>query len=121
MSKHEANGVLSRDSILACDDAKLERVEMPEWGGAVCVRTLTGAERDVFEKRAMSDGKVAVDQLRAVLVVMTAADAKGAALFTMADIVAVNGKSAAALDRIFTVALRLNGMSAAEVEELAKN
>ena len=40
---------LNREAILAAEDLPRELVEVPEWGGAVYVRALTGAERDQFE------------------------------------------------------------------------
>ena len=40
---------LTRDEILGADDLKTESVKVPEWGGTVLVRELTGAERDEWE------------------------------------------------------------------------
>ena len=41
--------LLTKDEILRADDLRLERVEVPEWGGEVVLRTMTGTERDAFE------------------------------------------------------------------------
>jgi len=43
-------GLLTRDAILEAQDLQHEEVYIPEWGGSVRVRTLTGAERDAFEQ-----------------------------------------------------------------------
>ena len=40
---------LSRDAILQREDIKTEDVEVPEWGGTVRVRGMSGVERDAFE------------------------------------------------------------------------
>ena len=40
---------LSRDAILQREDIKTEDVEVPEWGGTVRVRGMTGVQRDAFE------------------------------------------------------------------------
>ena len=40
---------LSRDTILQREDIKTEDVEVPEWGGTVRVRGMSGVERDAFE------------------------------------------------------------------------
>jgi hypothetical protein len=48
-------------------------------------------------------------------------DENGERLFQEEDTFPLGGKSAAALDRIFTVAQRLNGLRDEDVEELAKN
>lgn len=41
---------LTKDQIVAAVDIKTELVDVPEWGGAVAVRGLTGLERDAFEQ-----------------------------------------------------------------------
>jgi len=115
--------MLTRDQILSADDLKRETVAVPEWGGDVIVRTMTGTERDAFEASLQGGkgGKLNLANIRARLVSRTAVDDAGARLFTEADIEAVGGKSAAALDRCFAVAQRLNGLSAKDVEDLGKN
>jgi hypothetical protein len=37
--------MLDRKSILDRNDSKIEEVPVPEWGGSVYVRVLSGAER----------------------------------------------------------------------------
>ena len=39
---------LSRDAILQREDIKTEDVEVPEWGGTVRVRGMSGVQRDAF-------------------------------------------------------------------------
>lgn len=112
--------VLSRDSILQAQDIKIELIEVPEWGGSVYVKGLSGSERDSFEGGLMQkDGKTPnFHNIRAKLVVKTACDADGKRLFTDADIPELTNKSASALQRVFEVAQRLSGISSADVQEL---
>jgi len=116
---------LTREQILKADDLPKREVEIPEWGGSVWVRTMTGAERDVFERHilAAEGSKVeAAKQMRARLVTLTACDDAGARLFNdNGDLDAVSGKSSKALDRVFEVALKLNGLSEKDVDELSGN
>ncbi len=113
---------LTKDAILSADDLPREEVDVPEWNGSVFVRTMTAAERDSFEMGVMQeDGSKDFLNLRARLCARCLVDDKGERLFTDAEAVALGGKSAGALDRIFAVTQRLNGMSAEDVEELAKN
>lgn len=118
-------GLLTRDSILAAEDLRTERVAVPEWGGAVCIRTLTGLERDAFEatwyEGRGTSRRENFANLRARLVVLTAVDESGARLFNEDDTKALGAKNAAALDRCFAVAQRLSGLSAKDVEDLAGN
>ena len=117
--------ILTREQILSADDLKREEVVVPNWGGSVFVRSLTGAERDRLEEQSVTrNGKTFeanYNNVRARLVSLAAVDESGKRLFTEADIEALGAKSAAALDLVFTVASRLNGLSAKDVDELAKN
>jgi hypothetical protein len=111
--------VLTRDAILGADDLPKEKVEVPEWGGEVYVRTMTGAERDAFEKQ-WAGGKVP-DNVRAGLVAKTVVDESGTRLFKDSDVTNLGAKSALVLDRLFDVAQKLNGLSKRDVEVLEKN
>lgn len=117
---------LSKAEILDALDLKTEIVEVPEWGGAVTVRTMTGADRDAFEEqlvRVGPDGKREPDlrNMRAKLVALTVIDENGDRMFNEDDIRALTAKSAAALARVADAAQRLNGLGADSVEEAEKN
>lgn len=111
---------LNRNEILAAKDleTKMERVEVPEWGGAVFVRVMTGSERDAFEGHFATRK---YDNLRAFLAVCCVCDEKGVGLFLPTDVKSLGEKSANALDRIFPVAMRVNRLSSADIEDLEKN
>lgn len=115
---------LTRDQILQAQDIKTESVDVPEWGGNVYVKGMTGAERDAFEGSIVETrGKnthVNVRNLRAKLVAQSVCDENGEPLFTPKDVDALGKKSAAALQRVFDVASRLSGISSKDVEELAE-
>tara|TARA_R110000824_G_scaffold133430_2_gene296192 strand:+ start:4898 stop:5245 length:348 start_codon:yes stop_codon:yes gene_type:complete len=115
--------MLSKDAILNADDLPKELVEVPEWGdGGLWVRTLKGFERDNFEQSLVGKKqKTSLENVRARFAVLTICDESGTRLFTDADAKALGEKSAAALDRVFAVAQRLNGFSQEDAEDLAKN
>ena len=117
--------MLDKKTILQCDDLPKELVSVPEWGGDVFVRTLSGQERDMFEQ-SMMEGKgknrdMNMKNIRARLAVLTICTEDGTRLFEAKDVDALGKKSAAALDRIFSVSQKLNGLSGEDVEELAGN
>ena len=118
-------GLLTRDAILEAQDLQHEEVYIPEWGGSVRVRTLTGAERDAFEQSIVDqrgkDTRMNLRNIRAKLVALTVVDGVGKRLFCDADAKLLGQKSASALDKIFDVAQRLSGLRDEDVEELAKN
>ena len=117
--------LLSKTAILTANDLKSEDIEVPEWGGAVRVRSFTGRERDAFEASMVrgdgKDRKVDLTNMRARLVGLTVIDETGQRLFTDEEVDLLGAKSGAALDRVFAVAQKLNGLSGADVEELTKN
>lgn len=124
---------LTADAILGARDLDLERVDMPEWGGYVYVRGLTGRERDDFEysmidrtparkgRRQQSTVEVRMQNLRAGLVARCVVDSEGRRLFKDEQVAQLGEKSAAALDRLYDVASRLSGLRAEDVEELVED
>lgn len=114
--------ILNKAAILAAQDLKTEDVPVPEWGGDVRVRTLTGAERDAFESGLVEkDGKRDLSNLRARLLSLAIVDENGARMFEESDAVLLGNKAAGALDKLFEVAQRLNGIGNKAQEEIAKN
>ena len=126
---------LTRDAILAKDDIQIEELEVPQWGGIVRVRGMSGTERDAFEKarsREIPSGSRAArragntttelirENIRAHLVAWCVIDDSGNRVFSDDDIPSLNAKSGAALERIVEVAMRLSGMGDDDVEDLAQ-
>lgn len=117
--------LLSREQILGAQDRKTEDVEVPEWGGTVRVRSLSGSERDAYEAgivQLRGDGsrKFTLQNARARLVSLSLCDENGERMFTDADIIKLGDKSALALERVFDAARRLSGLSDEDVEELVE-
>ena len=113
---------LTRDLILEADDLVRETVDVPEWGGQVIVRTMTGTERDTFELNVTEQRRAKRQpNLRALLAALTIVDENGGRVFSEDDAVRLGLKSAGALDRVFAVAARLNCIGQGDVEALEKN
>ncbi len=117
--------MLTREAILSADDLPRESLLIPEWGGDVWIRTLTQQERDEWEQQVRDqtweDGAVGQAGLKSLLAILTLLDADGQRMFVSDDLPEFNQKSAAAVDRIWQVACRLNGLTEGDVEELAEN
>jgi hypothetical protein len=119
---------LSAEDILGADDLKPQPVQVPEWGGAVLVRGMTGTERDRFEASVMDDklSGVSRDKLlenyRARLAAACLVDEGGKRMFRSdAEVKRLGEKSGIALDRVAEVASRLSGLSDEDLEELTGN
>lgn len=117
--------MLTKEQILQADDIKTKKVNVPEWGGELYICTMSGTERDAFEQSIIETRgksvKVNLQNIRAKLCVQTIVDEKRNKLFSLDDVTALGKKSAKALDRIFAIAQKLNGISGEDVEDLAKN
>lgn len=115
--------LLSREEIFKVNDIRTETVEVPEWQGRVKVKSMTGAERDAFEQSLMTqNGRMFnANNIRAKLVAKTVVDEDGKPLFIEADVETLGEKSSSALDRIFSTAQRLSGMTQKDIDELTKN
>lgn len=118
--------LLSKDQIFTRNDMKTADVDVPEWGGTVRVKALTGIERDAFESALLSsnkNGSVRVDMrnARARLVAFAVVDETGERVFSDDDMVMLGTKSASALDRIYDVAAALAGIGDGDIDELLGN
>lgn len=121
------SGLLTREAILGIRDRIYKTVNCPEWGGQVRLQSLSGAERDRFEESILGsrnkDGSrdVVTKNLRAKLIALSAVDENGNLLFSADDVMILGEKNATPLDRLFTVAKELSGISRDDVEEMVKN
>ena len=98
---------LSRDAILQREDIKTEDVEVPEWGGTVRVRGMSGVERDAFEsslieqpaangqrkRRRQQTTKTNMANVRAKLCAWCIVDEKGARECLRTPILSLSGPS----------------------------
>ena len=92
-------------------------VEVPEWGGTAHVRVMSGKLRDRFEAEYSRDKS----NIRARLATYTLCDEAGKLLFAENQVDQVGEFSGVALDRVFTAAIKINAIGAADVAELEKN
>jgi hypothetical protein len=119
-------GHLGKEDILKATDNDPEEVNVPEWGGTVLVRGMTGRERDAFEVSMMTPGRggrreVNPVNVRAKLVARCVVDDDGNRLFTDADAADLGERSAAAIDRVYAAAARLSGMGDDDQEAMTRD
>jgi hypothetical protein len=117
--------MLSADDILKPDELPVEKVTVPEWGGDVYVATLRADDRDAMEER-LGEMKSAsgLAGFRAQVVATCLCKENGERLFVyeLAQAAeALGKKSAKVVDRIYTVASRINGISKEDEDDLTKN
>lgn len=106
--------LLDKAAILAADDMAYEDIEVPEWGGRIRVRSLTGAERDAYDaeswRRSQKPGSTALDDFRIRRVAKAIIGEDGKRLFTDDEISLLGKKNGSVIDRIDDVVVRLSGL-----------
>ena len=112
---------LTKDDIFKVDDLPTKDIDIPEWGGTLTIRTLTGAERDQFESAFVNQDQIDIRGLKARLIQLTVQNGDGQPMFTKADLQKINSKSASVIDRIFQESQRLSGLTKEDVDVLVGN
>ena len=119
-ARRAAKTLLSRDAILALKGGRYADVNA--LGGTVRVAAVSAGARDAFELSLQDiPEKERRKDFRARLVVMSCIDEAGKPLFTVDDIPALSALDAAAIDPVVEVAMRINGLSQRDRDELEGN
>jgi len=117
--------------VLESDDLVSERVDCPEWGVFLYIRTMSINERTAWEQhlkverdKAEEDGVQQENLLRnaiAGLIARCACDENGKLLFSIEQTETLGGKSSGAMQRCYDVVARLNYLTDEHMDELVKN
>lgn len=111
--------MLTKDAIFSAEDIRTRDVEVPEWGGSVRVRTMTGSDRQSFYAAMSHNEKHNLpDNMMERLIIATVIDEQGNPLFVPSDIPKLAKKSAVALNRVFEVASELNGLTSKSIDKM---
>ena len=109
---------LNKAKILAAEDTKVSApIPVPEWGGDVYCKILTGTERDAFEE-SYSENRM--KQFRSRFLVLTLCDDAGVRLFADSDSAELGTKSSVVLNRVFEAAWKHNAFTNEAVEALGE-
>ena len=109
--------------IRAVEDRKLEMVDIPEWGGAVYLRPMSGVERDEMEGLAIriDDATERGQAIKKFFVLELVVNEDGEKLFKEEDWVWLMKKSSSAILKIVRHVREDNGLGPQAAEETAKN
>ena len=117
--------LLRKEDIEKIQDLDHVDIEVPEWGGTVRIREMTGSERDLYEadiyKIVNGKPEIIRENFRAKLVARTLVGESGNRLFTDKEIVLLGKKNARALNHVYEIAQSLNGLSVEEADDIEKN
>lgn len=117
---------LTLSEILAVEDRKPEPLPVPEWGGEVFIKTMSGIDRDAYENRlikCMKKGELVENRgLKMALLRKTLCDEAGELLIASdKDAKAFEGKSSQVIQRLFEASQDANGLGEDSAEQAAKN
>lgn len=109
---------LDRKSILAADDVRKEKINVPEWKGDVFLRVLTGTDRDRFEE-SYADQKMKAFRIRFLLLALC--DESGDRLFSDDEADILGKKSSVVINRLFEAGWKLNAFTQEAVDALGED
>jgi hypothetical protein len=116
---------ITKDTLLGYKGPAPTPVDVPQLGGQVFLRVMSGTERDAFESESYKVNGKSVElnraNFRARLLVKCLADEAGVRMLADDDAAALGKLPADLLDVLATKASAINGMSAKDCEDLAKN
>jgi hypothetical protein len=122
--------LLNRSQLLEKEELQIEKVEFED-GNFICVRQMTGHERDLFEQsliRKIKDSKgnityeQATEDFRAKLAVVTVCNEKGESILLPGDFSLLSkNMSAKRLETIINTSQKLNAITEEDKENLVKN
>jgi len=117
---------LTRDQILGIVDRKQKVVDVPEWGGEVIIKEMSGADRaeymaSIIKFETNEKGEVVAEpdpaNGDAKLLSYCLIDEDGNRLFTRDDIEALGAKNGEVLERLANEALNLNAIDKEAVDD----
>lgn len=107
--------LLTKELIVSIKDHAFSEVDVPEWGGAVRVRSMTGKERE--ELRTKGESSPSWD---AMVCAFGLIDEAGNNLFSVAETAVLANKHPLILERIAREIMKLSTMTAEARAEEAK-
>lgn len=119
---HQSN-LLTFDEIVAAQDIQHDYVDVPEWGGRVKVKSLTGEERGKVFAAIRAHGKQIHDEdeaqsiFYARVIAASMVDEDDKLVIGQKNALALTKKSSAALTRVYKVCARLSGLGDEELEK----
>lgn len=110
---------LSVEDIRNADDIKTEDVEIPEWGGKVAVKGMSGRLRSNLEQKIAANAPSG--DIKMLIVLECTVNEDGSRMFTNSDRKWLVEKAAGPIESIFEAVCKLSGVAEGAVEEAEGN
>jgi len=102
---------LNREQILSSKDREIIVLDIPEWGGEVRLMAFSGGSAE----------SISPEDSISKVVALSVVDDDDNLVFSEEDIDALKTRSARVLKRVFSEALKLNGLGDSAIEDATKN
>ena len=113
---------LSKDAILSAGDLTPTPMDVPEWGGVIYIRSLTGGEWDACEmERASVRKRPSEGHYAAHVCVRGIVDENGKPLFAVTDFEKLQQRNLNTIQRVALAILELSGATANAQGDIEKN
>lgn len=106
---------LTLDQIQSVDDIKRQTVEVPEWGGEILVKSMSGRLRSNLEQKISSNAPHA--DVKMMIVTSCCINEDGTRLFSDADKKWLIEKASKPLETLFEAVCKLSGIGLDESAE----
>lgn len=113
----ETTLVLTVDQILKAADLEERTVEVPEWRGAVRIKSFSKATQQDLRKRATVKEKIDGDRLEMLMFINGVIEPR----FTEEHYDQLRQKSAGAIDRVLKEILELSGLTREAIDEAKRS
>lgn len=117
--------MLTRNDILGQARPEVFTVEVPEWGGSVCIKRMSCREAEEYQDWLMEQGagsdSMRMLNMRAGLLAIVLCNADGDRLFASEDIEALGDLDSTTMHKLFLEAKKINSILEGAVEDSEKN
>lgn len=114
---------VNKQLVFGASDFRFGEVDVPEWGGQLRVRELSGDERSWCDQigKAIEAGKPGQPSYAAAIIVCGAVDETGANVFTRGDAVGLSKRADVVLQRVAIKILELSAATMQAQQDAEKN
>ena len=122
--------MLTKDSILSCNDFDLTEIEVKEWGGKVNLKPMSCFHKNKIQKHLSKNnkidnsGNVLLNDTSGLLercVIYSVCDLDGKLIFDESDIESLSKKNASVIERIATKAKEISAVTEEAIEDEKKD
>ena len=109
--------ILSVEDILTAPDIEEKVVEVPEWGGAVKIRSFTKQRQMQLRQQSMKGEELDSEAMELLMFIEGVVEPE----FSVSHIELLKGKSATAMDRVLQAILTLGGLTPEAQKEMERD